>query len=103
MARTRPGNPWMSCGSNNSPNCFNCRNGTKADPAPFIGHATLRIDQAEAGVTHMEIKALEHDGRTATVWTRGYDGETHYADVFKALAPALFILTTAAALMLAIL
>lgn len=53
-------------------------------------------------MTHMEIKALEKAGRTA-VWTEGYDGETHYADVFKALAPALFILTTAAALMLAIL
>ena len=58
---------------------------------------------AEAGVTHMEIKALENAGRTTTVWTEGYDGETHYADVFKALAPALFILTAAAALMLAIL
>ena len=52
-------------------------------------------------MTHMEIKALEH--RTATVWTEGYDGQTHYADIFKALAPALFILATAAALMLAIL
>ncbi len=54
-------------------------------------------------MTHMEIKALENAGRTTTVWTEGYDGQTHYADVFKALAPALFILTTAAALMLAIL
>jgi hypothetical protein len=57
----------------------------------------------EAGVTHMEIKALENAGRTTAVWTEGYDGQTHYADVFKALAPALFILTAAAALMLAIL
>jgi hypothetical protein len=54
-------------------------------------------------MTHMEIKALENAGRTATVWAEGYDGETHYADVLKALAPALFILITAAALMLAIL
>ena len=54
-------------------------------------------------MTHMEIKAIEEAGRTATVWTEGYDGETHYGEVFKALAPALFILTTAAALMLAIL
>ncbi|HTO28223.1 MAG TPA: hypothetical protein VL017_06490 [Devosia sp.] len=54
-------------------------------------------------MTHMEIKALENAGRTTTVWTEGYDGETHYADVLRALAPALFILITAAALMLAIL
>jgi hypothetical protein len=61
----------------------------------------VRIE-VEAGMTHMEIKALEAAGRTTTAWTEGYDGETHYADVLKALAPALFILTTAAALMLAI-
>ncbi|MBE0578705.1 hypothetical protein [Devosia sp.] len=54
-------------------------------------------------MTHMEIKALENAGRTSMVWTEGYDGQTHYADVFKALAPALFILIAAAALMLAIL
>jgi hypothetical protein len=52
-------------------------------------------------MTHMEIKALEH--RTTTVWTEGYDGESHYTDVLKALAPALFILAVAAALMVAIL
>jgi hypothetical protein len=52
-------------------------------------------------MTHMEIKALEH--RTATVWTEGYDGESHYTEVLKALAPALFILAVAAALMVAIL
>ena len=54
-------------------------------------------------MTHMEIKALENAGRSSMVWTEGYDGETHYADVFKALAPALAILVTAAALLLAIL
>jgi len=53
-------------------------------------------------MTHMEIKALENAGRTA-VWTEGYDGQTHYADVLKALAPALFILATAAALLVGIL
>jgi len=58
--------------------------------------------EAEAGMTHMEIKALENAGRT-TVWTEGYDGQTHYGDVLKALAPALFILATAVALMLVIL
>lgn len=54
-------------------------------------------------MTHMELKALENAGRTPLVWTEGYDGESHYADVFKALAPAFFILVTAAALMLALL
>jgi hypothetical protein len=54
-------------------------------------------------MTGIEIKALEHAGRTAMVWTEGYDGETHYSDVLKALAPAMFILVAATALMLAIL
>lgn len=94
----------MFCGSNNPSGCFNCHHGTKADPAPFIGHAQhCAALKVEADMTHMEIKALENAGRTATMWTEGYDGETHYADVFKALAPALFILSTVAVLMLAIL
>jgi hypothetical protein len=50
----------------------------------------------------MEIKALENASRAA-VWTEGYDGETHYAEVLKALTPALFILAAAVGLMLAIL
>ena len=54
-------------------------------------------------MTHMDIKALENTGRTAMVWTEGYDGETHYANVLRALAPAFFILATAAVLMLAVL
>ncbi|UJW87112.1 hypothetical protein [Devosia sp. SL43] len=54
-------------------------------------------------MSNIDIKALEHAGRTAMVWTEGYDGETHYASVLKALAPALLILATAAGLMLAIL
>lgn len=54
-------------------------------------------------MTHMEFKALEQAGRTSMVWTEGFDGQSHYADVFKALAPALFILAVATALMLAIL
>ncbi|WP_156461152.1 hypothetical protein [Devosia sp. Root436] len=53
-------------------------------------------------MTHMEIKALENASRAA-VWTEGYDGETHYAEVLKALTPALFILAAAVGLMLAIL
>lgn len=54
-------------------------------------------------MTQVEIKALENAGRTAMVWTEGYDGQTHYGDVFKALGPAFCILATAAVLMLAIL
>ena len=54
-------------------------------------------------MTNMEIKALENAGRTTMVWTEGYDGQTHYADVVRALAPALLILTIAAALLVAIL
>lgn len=54
-------------------------------------------------MTHMELKALEQSSRGSMTWTQGYDGESHYADVFKALAPAFFILVTAAMLMLALL
>tara|TARA_R110002124_G_scaffold114535_31_gene269542 strand:- start:11153 stop:11317 length:165 start_codon:yes stop_codon:yes gene_type:complete len=54
-------------------------------------------------MSSIDFKAVEHAGRTAMVWTEGYDGQTHYADVFKALTPALFILAAAAGLMLAIL
>jgi hypothetical protein len=54
-------------------------------------------------MTHMEIKALEDAGRNTIVWTEGYDGQTHYLAVFKALAPALLILAAATLLMLAIL
>ncbi|WP_240230282.1 hypothetical protein [Devosia lacusdianchii] len=54
-------------------------------------------------MTNMHIKALESASRTSAVWTEGYDGQTHYADVLKALVPATFILAVAAALMLAIL
>ena len=35
--------------------------------------------------------------------TEGYDGQTHYSDVLVALMPALVVITSAAALMLAIL
>jgi hypothetical protein len=53
-------------------------------------------------MTNIEIKALENASRTAMVWAEGYDGQTHYSDVLKALAPAFFILVTAAGLMLAV-
>lgn len=54
-------------------------------------------------MTHAEIKALENSGRNAINFTEGYDGQTHYGQVLLALAPALFILSAAAALMLALL
>lgn len=38
-------------------------------------------------MTHMEIKALDNTGSHTMVWTQGYDGQTHYADVFKPLRP----------------
>lgn len=50
-----------------------------------------------------EIKALENAGRTSSVWVEGYDGETHYDNVLKALAPALMILAAAALFMLVVL
>ena len=61
------------------------------------------LDSVEAVMTNTDIKALENAGRTAMVWTAGYDGETHYSNVLRALAPAFFILIIAAGLMLAIL
>ncbi|SFC35728.1 hypothetical protein [Devosia psychrophila] len=51
----------------------------------------------------MEIKALENAGRDTMVWTEGYDEETHYSTMFKALAPAFLILTIVAGLLLAVL
>jgi hypothetical protein len=57
----------------------------------------------EAGMTHIEAKALENAARSSAVWTEAYDGQTHYGEVARALAPALFILAAATALMLAIL
>jgi len=54
-------------------------------------------------MTNIDFKALEQASRTGMVWTEGYDGQTHYGDVLKALAPALLILAAAVALMLAIL
>ena len=55
-------------------------------------------------MTQVEIKALEDAGRMSMAWSaEGYDGQTHYLDVLKALTPAFLILTAAAGLMLAIL
>jgi hypothetical protein len=90
--------------------------GTKDLSHPFLGHAPPGASisaigkrlflaccaRVEVSVTHMEIKALENTRRTAG-WTEGYDGESHYAEVLRALAPAFFILSAAAALMVVIL
>ncbi len=54
-------------------------------------------------MTSIDIRAQDNPGRTSAVWTEGYDGQTHYGTVFKALMPAFFILGTAAVLLLAIL
>jgi hypothetical protein len=54
-------------------------------------------------MTSIDIRAQDNVGRAGAAWTEGYDGQTHYGTVFKALMPALFILATAAVLLLAIL
>jgi len=54
-------------------------------------------------MTNIDFKALEHAERSGLVWTEGYDGQTHYSTVLKALAPAFLILAAVAGLMLAIL
>lgn len=55
-------------------------------------------------MTHAEIRALEHTGRANAAWsTQSYDGQTHYADVLKALTPAFLILLVATGLLLALL
>ncbi len=55
-------------------------------------------------MTHAEISAIEHAGRTSMgAWIpEGYDGQTHYGYVLKAMTPALGILVIAAAVLLAI-
>ena len=55
-------------------------------------------------MTQAEISTLEHAGRTAMAWIpEGYDGQTHYGYVLKALTPAIGILAVAATLLFAIL
>ena len=51
----------------------------------------------------LDSSPIERTARQSRVWTEGYDGETHYAEVLKALAPAFLILCAAALLMLALL
>lgn len=71
--------------------------------ARFLLTRTIAWDRAETVMTNLQIKALENAGHTGMVWTEGYDGQTHYGDVLKALAPALFILAIAAGLLVALL
>jgi hypothetical protein len=54
-------------------------------------------------MSRSQIKAIPYDRQVHSAWVEGYDGQTHYGDVFKALTPAFFILAAATALMLAIL
>jgi hypothetical protein len=51
-------------------------------------------------MTNAKTRTIAARNREAVVWAQSYDGQTHYRDVLKALAPAFFILTAAAALML---
>ncbi|GLQ08389.1 hypothetical protein GCM10007913_03210 [Devosia yakushimensis] len=54
-------------------------------------------------MTHAEIRALEDASRANLAWsTESYDGQTHYADVLKALTPAFLILLVATGLLLAL-
>ncbi|MGV8855574.1 MAG: hypothetical protein ACOH2L_13105 [Devosia sp.] len=63
----------------------------------------MAFGKTEAVMTNVQFKAIEQASRSAILSTEGYDGQTHYGDVLKALTPALFILVAAATLMLAIL
>ena len=55
-------------------------------------------------MTHADVKALENAGRTSMAWSpEGYDGETHYSYVLKAMTPAIGILAIAATLLFAVL
>jgi hypothetical protein len=54
-------------------------------------------------MTQMEISNLEHAARVATATaTESYDGQTHYGTLMMAVAPALFIVGVAAALLFAL-
>ena len=47
-------------------------------------------------MTHMEITALEHAGRSAMAWSpEGYDGKVHFGAVLGAMVPAIGILAAA--------
>lgn len=48
-------------------------------------------------MTHAEISALEHAGRTAMAWSpEGYDGRVHYGALLAAILPTIGILAVAA-------
>ena len=51
-------------------------------------------------MTHMEINALEHAGRSAMAWSpEGFDGRIHFAALLGAIIPAIGILAVAAAIL----
>jgi len=55
-------------------------------------------------MTRTEVNTLEHASRTAMAWSvEGYDGQTHYGHVLRAIAPAVGILAVAATLLFAVL
>jgi hypothetical protein len=53
-------------------------------------------------MTDMKMNAIEHASRLPVLWVQGYDGKTHYGDVIKAIAPAVFMLAIIAAVMVTI-
>ena len=51
----------------------------------------------DLAMTHVEITALEHAGRSAMAWSpEGYDGRIHFGAVLGAILPAIGILAAAA-------
>lgn len=55
-------------------------------------------------MTNAEMKSIEDAGRSTVVWSSDvYDSSSQFADIAKALIPALLILTAATALLLALL
>jgi hypothetical protein len=54
-------------------------------------------------MTNIELRVLEEASRSATMWTQGYDGQTHHSGVLMALLPAFLILAVATSLMAVIL
>jgi hypothetical protein len=53
-------------------------------------------------MTDMKMNAIEQPRRSPVLWVHGYDGQAHYSDVIKAVAPALFMLAIIAAVMVTI-
>lgn len=54
-------------------------------------------------MAHSQTAALDDAGRSAAWSPEGYDGETHFGYVLKAMTPAIGILVVAAALLFVVL